>query len=229
MQGSRGPQAMLSAPRVVDGRLAVSTSYHHAPIQYATTRQATTSSSPLLSTRAQTRSDSYNYGQPSMTAVHPGCVLCGIVASAAAQSSGMGSAPESPISGSMSLSTPVRAATPDLQRGQRPTGPPTEPYAPPVPASASSRVINVGPHKVIYRDDIITVYPAEGKEALCPEGRHLIIVLNQHLTSVYSLVSTRAQQKASLASSTNAFLHSFPESRVTDKSRAPRTFPQSRT
>lgn len=189
MQGTLGPQSMSSAPRVIDGRLAVSTSFHTPPVQYATTRQASNSSAPLLSTRAQARSN--NYGPPVMAAVHPGCVLCGIVATAASHSSSVGSAPQSPISSSVSLSTPLRAATPDLQRGQRPTGPPTEPYAPPVPASASNRVINVGPHKVIYRDDLLTVYPAEGKEALCPEGRHLIIVLNQHLTSVYDLVSTR--------------------------------------
>lgn len=193
-----GPQTARSSSgsRVVDGRLAVSTSYHHAPVQYATTRQATSSSSPLLSTRAQARSD--NYGPPVMTAVHPGCVLCGIVASAASHSSSMSSAPQSPISPSISLSTPVRAATPDLQRGQRPNGPPIEPYAPPVPPGQSNRVINVGPHQVIYRDDFITVYPAEGKESLCPEGRHLIIILNQHLTNVYDLVSTRKMKSGGL-------------------------------
>lgn len=202
MQGTLGPQARSSSgSRVVDGRLAVHTSFHHAPVQYATTRQASSSSSPLLSTRAQARSD--NYGPPVMTAVHPGCVLCGIVASAASHSSSMGSAPQSPISPSVSLSTPVRAATPDLQRGQRPNGPPIEPYAPPVPPGQSNRVINVGPHQVIYRDDIITVYPAEGKESLCPEGRHLIIILNQHLTSVYDLVSTRKKLQCDFSRNTN--------------------------
>lgn len=123
-----------------------------------------------------------------MTATHPGCVLCGIVATAASQSSLSNSDPHSPTSSTTPLPTPVRAATPDLQRGQRPTGPPVEPYAPPVPASESSRVLNVSGHKVIYRDDIVTVYPAEGKEALCPDGRHLILVLNQHVTNVYNLV-----------------------------------------
>lgn len=47
----------------------------------------------------------------------------------------------------------------------------------------------IGNHRIIYRDDDVTIYPAEGKEALCRDGRHLIIVLNRHLSSVYDLVS----------------------------------------
>jgi hypothetical protein len=53
--------------------------------------------------------------------------------------------------------------------------------------------IIIGNHRIIYRDDDITIYPAEGKEALCADGRHLIVVLNRHLTSVYELVSRLRQ------------------------------------
>jgi hypothetical protein len=43
--------------------------------------------------------------------------------------------------------------------------------------------------EIIYSDEDITVYPAKGKESLCPDGKHLIVVLNRHLESVYDLVS----------------------------------------
>lgn len=41
----------------------------------------------------------------------------------------------------------------------------------------------------MYHDKDITVYKAEGKERLCQDGRHIIIVVNEHLQSVYEFVS----------------------------------------
>ncbi|GMK56705.1 hypothetical protein CspeluHIS016_0305450 [Cutaneotrichosporon spelunceum] len=94
----------------------------------------------------------------------------------------------------LALPTPVRAATPDLQRaspssqpfGARPASP--SPLASPrlVPRQPPPEII-IGNHRIIYRDADITVYPAEGKEALAADGRHLIVVFNRHLTSVYDL------------------------------------------
>jgi hypothetical protein len=44
------------------------------------------------------------------------------------------------------------------------------------------------PIEVVFRDNDITVYVAQDKERLCSGGRHLIIILNRHLESVYDLV-----------------------------------------
>jgi hypothetical protein len=48
--------------------------------------------------------------------------------------------------------------------------------------------MNVGGRDIVYHDDEITVYPAVGKERLCSDGRHLVVVLNRHIESVYDLV-----------------------------------------
>lgn len=161
--------------------------------------------SPLL--RMPSRHNSLNsttYDPPSP--IHAGCVLCGMVASAASQSMnpGITSSPTmSPMDSflPLPLPSPVRAATPDLQRGAG-AGPSSQPYGArsisPSPLAAPRLIprqpppeIIIGNHRIIYRDDDVTIYPAEGKEALCPDGRHLIVVLNRHLTSVYELVSRR--------------------------------------
>lgn len=47
----------------------------------------------------------------------------------------------------------------------------------------------VSGHRILYRDEDITVYPADEKQALCASGRHLIVVLNKHVTKVYDFVS----------------------------------------
>jgi hypothetical protein len=48
--------------------------------------------------------------------------------------------------------------------------------------------MNVGGRDILYHDEEITVYPAVGKERLCSDGRHLVVVVNRHLESVYDLV-----------------------------------------
>lgn len=51
------------------------------------------------------------------------------------------------------------------------------------------QTVKIGEREIVYRDQDITVFPAIGKERLCSDGRHLIIVMNQHVESVYNLVS----------------------------------------
>lgn len=41
----------------------------------------------------------------------------------------------------------------------------------------------------MYNDEEITIYRARGKERLTAEGKHLIVVMNRHVESVYDLVS----------------------------------------
>jgi hypothetical protein len=48
--------------------------------------------------------------------------------------------------------------------------------------------MNVGGREIVYHDEEITVYPAVGKERLCSEGRHLVVMVNRHIESVYDLV-----------------------------------------
>lgn len=68
-----------------------------------------------------------------------------------------------------------------------------QPFAAPMPGkvagSSRSAPLSTGGREIIFQDADITVYPAEGKEALCSDGKHLIIVINQHAESVYELVS----------------------------------------
>jgi hypothetical protein len=47
----------------------------------------------------------------------------------------------------------------------------------------------VAGREILYHDEDITVYPAIGKERLCGEGKHLIVVLNRHVERIYDLVS----------------------------------------
>jgi hypothetical protein len=104
-----------------------------------------------------------------MPPTHPGCVLCGLVASAASQSrssfESTGSGPGTPRPGSPILS-PREVTLPSM-----------------------GRTVRIGEREIVYRDQDITVFPAIGKERLCSDGRHLIVVMNQHVESVYQLVS----------------------------------------
>jgi hypothetical protein len=117
---------------------------------------------------------------PHVPPTHPGCVLCGLVASAASQSHSRSSISQSD-DGQSSTS---RSATPTLSPTTRET--PVRPSSPGFPDSG--RIVRIGEREIVYRDQDITVYPAVGKERLCSDGRHLIIVLNQHVESVYHLV-----------------------------------------
>jgi hypothetical protein len=117
---------------------------------------------------------------PSFTLpTHPGCVLCGLVASAASQSRS-------------SFDSTSGSGTP------RPGSPAFSPLAPghesdySTPVPGSRRTVRIGEREIVYRDQDITVFPAIGKERLCSDGRHLIIVMNQHVESVYNLVCRQA-------------------------------------
>lgn len=105
------------------------------------------------------------------TPIHPGCVLCGLVASAASQS-------RSSFDSSSGSGTPRAGSPIGSIRGEASST-----------APAVGRTVRIGEREIIYRDGEITVFPAIGKERLCSDGRHLIIVMNQHVESVYNLVS----------------------------------------
>ena len=60
------------------------------------------------------------------------------------------------------------------------------------PAGTSGYVnkpIAVSGREVVYLDEEITVYKANGKERLCAEGKHLMVVINRHVERIYDLVS----------------------------------------
>ncbi|TXT15571.1 hypothetical protein VHUM_00074 [Vanrija humicola] len=158
------------------------------------------SSAPLLRTSAPATTAS----APIYQTLHPGCVLCGIVATAGSQTHfssppryNNGSAPTSPIDTRIPLA-PARAASPDIYRPGTPDllrgGQPLRPAvpgsgSPPNGRSTVTQDVYVSGRHIIYRDDDITVFPADEADALCAGGRHLTIVLNRHLTSVYEFVS----------------------------------------
>ncbi|EAL23576.1 hypothetical protein CNBA2230 [Cryptococcus deneoformans B-3501A] len=118
---------------------------------------------------------------------HPGCVLCGLV-----RSCGSGSNPSSPVLSPQDSTTPLASSsrTPSLATSFADSGVPG-PYHHPFertqsPAPDGRRTGNrVGGREIVYHDKDITVYKAEGKERLCQGGRHIIIVVNEHLQSVY--------------------------------------------
>ncbi|OWZ81273.1 hypothetical protein C365_00245 [Cryptococcus neoformans Bt85] len=128
------------------------------------------SSAPLLHREAMT---------------HPGCVLCGLVRSC-------GSNPASPALSPQDSTTrlPSSSRTPSSAAGFADSSAPG-PYHHPFkrtqsPAPDGRRTGNrVGGREIVYHDKDITVYKAEGKERLCQDGRHIIIVVNEHLQSVY--------------------------------------------
>ncbi|ODN79840.1 hypothetical protein L202_03734 [Cryptococcus amylolentus CBS 6039] len=123
-----------------------------------------------------------NGNAPSALA-HPGCVLCGLVRSC-------GSNPPSPILSpqhdtslmASSSQTPITAGS----FSQSPYPLPFDRGGASSPSPDGRRTGNrVGGRDIVYGDKDITIYKAEGKERLCQDGRHLIIVVNEHLQSVY--------------------------------------------
>ncbi|KIS01196.1 hypothetical protein L804_01070 [Cryptococcus deuterogattii 2001/935-1] len=116
---------------------------------------------------------------------HPGCVLCGLVRSC-------GSNPSSPVLSPQGSTTPLPSSSwaPSLAAGFADSGAHL-PYHHPFertqsPAPDGRRTGNrVGGREIMYHDKDITVYKAEGNERLCQDGRHIIIVVNEHLQSVY--------------------------------------------
>ncbi|KAL0250523.1 hypothetical protein I308_102701 [Cryptococcus tetragattii IND107] len=116
---------------------------------------------------------------------HPGCVLCGLVRSC-------GSNPSSPALPPQGSTTPLPSSSraPSLAASFADSGAhlpyhhPFERTQSPAPEGwrTGSRV---GGREVVYHDKDITVYKAEGNERLCQDGRHIIVVVNEHLQSVY--------------------------------------------
>ncbi|WOO76606.1 uncharacterized protein LOC62_01G000233 [Vanrija pseudolonga] len=186
------PSSSSAAP-TFQGRLTVSP-------QQGLQRQPS-SSAPLLRTNAPVTAAS----APVYQTIHPGCVLCGIVATASSQTNFTSSPPRynssvptSPIDARIPLA-PARAASPDIYRPGTPDilrgGAPARPTVPGSGSptngrSSSTQDSYVSGRHIIYRDDDITVYPADDADALCGGGRHLTIVLNRHLTSVYQFGPT---------------------------------------
>lgn len=137
-------------------------------------RQVSPSNAPLLHSGAMT---------------HPGCVLCGLVRSC-------GSNPSSPALPPQGSTTPLPSSSraPSLAASFADSGAhlpyhhPFERTQSPAPEGwrTGSRV---GGREVVYHDKDITVYKAEGNERLCQDGRHIIVVVNEHLQSVYEFVS----------------------------------------
>jgi hypothetical protein len=131
---------------------------------------------------------------------HPGCVLCSLVVSASSLPSPRTSTsarlhPHPAADGgdtSAESPTPTPTAATTIlaaQSGPR-SGPSASASAQAYDASESSsgETMNVGGREIVYHDEEITVYPAVGKERLCSEGRHLVVMVNRHIESVYDLV-----------------------------------------
>ncbi|WVQ72553.1 hypothetical protein IAR50_002110 [Cryptococcus sp. DSM 104548] len=118
-----------------------------------------------------------NGNAPSALA-HPGCVLCGLVRSCTSN-------PPSPILSARHDTSP--AQTPTTAGSFPPSYPlPYDRGGASSPSPDGRRTGNrVGGREIVYGDKDITIYKAEGKERLCQDGRHLIIVVNEHLQSVY--------------------------------------------
>ena len=143
--------------------------------------------SPTTPTQNRPYPSSSSIPAPSTIARHPGCVLCSLVASA-----------------SFSLvqpeTTPSEYPEPSSELpGMFRTALTAEQYPQPRPSDLSppegGKAMVLG-REILYHDKDITIYPARGKERLCTGGRHLMVVVNRHLESVYDLVSPRASTSA---------------------------------
>lgn len=171
------------------------------------------SSRPLLSPSVPSTSLSPS---PSRLYLHPGCVLCSVV-SAAAQAQAQSrtqlsnpahlSQPGSSHANAQSIHSlsdgtpsPSPTATTFLQgqSSRSRAAPYPQPFA---PSSSSSGVFpeqeigstgaaafQAAGREIVYHDRELTVYLASGKERLCPDGRHLVMVMNRHVERVYDLV-----------------------------------------
>ena len=147
--------------------------------------------SPRLPLLPETQMPSPSFVKPT----HPGCVLCGLVASAAGQSRTSFSQSDDGL-GSTGANTPVAASptmSPVVSERQSSSAFLRTSYPTPGPSTRAGpslgQTVKIGEREIVYRDQDITVFPAIGKERLCSDGRHLIIVMNQHVESVYNLVS----------------------------------------
>lgn len=154
--------------------------------------------------------------------MHAGCVLCGLVASAqAAFASGSSDATASRTQGGSHAfdTSAVPSSRPEDQAVASASSSPVpqaypypQPFSPDPQSSftglgvsstsgatmtkGNSRGVRVEGRDVIYGDEDITVYAAEGREALRQDGGHLIIVVNRHMESVNEMVSAGPRRDA---------------------------------
>ncbi|ORY34079.1 hypothetical protein BCR39DRAFT_518376 [Naematelia encephala] len=165
---------MSASPSSASASASSSRTALPAPIQEpAGSRRASSSSSNLLLRPTSSSRPTYHS--------HPGCTLCSIVSSAASHDE----QGPSPRTTSTFLPHPL-----DTEPSPQ-TGLPT--YSSPfererdVPASQERTPTQPGGREVLYKDEDITVVRATGKERLVDGGRHLLVIINKHLESVYDL------------------------------------------
>ncbi|WVR06982.1 hypothetical protein IAU60_004019 [Kwoniella sp. DSM 27419] len=150
-----------------DARLAYVQSTHR-PGSY----QAQAGSSSLPELRNEPSASSAPLLQPPPG--HPGCVLCSLVASTSTR---RGSRTVSP------------GHSPSVTNTLLPRPASADPYSQPFEAGPSSPITSASSSgkEVVFQDSELTIYKAEGKEKLCSGGKHLIVVINKHVESVYEL------------------------------------------
>lgn len=159
---------------------------HPAPVAQSSSYlgAASSSSRPLLPSRTSAASPIPSYHR------HPGCVLCSLIIAAEEFGDAI-LAPAAPRTSGLAVESPgERSASPSqdsfLAKGKARYSQPHDPYAPPENGGAAR--VNVHGKEILYQDQEILVYLAEGKERLCNDGRHLVIVPKRHVTGVYELV-----------------------------------------
>nr|ODN88297.1 hypothetical protein L203_02906 [Cryptococcus depauperatus CBS 7841] len=171
-------------------------------------------------------SGNVEYGHPSASSdslvqnpaasTHPGCVLCGLVRSCQGSSSSPTpssqdpySTPHTPMTASPTTETSL---TDDGTILQSPHCHPFEPRSPsqaPIPVPSGRRGgRRVGGRDIIYHDKDITVYRAENNERLCDGNKHIIIVVNEHLQSVYEFGASDIPLLSHILDTATQILHS---------------------
>ncbi|ORX36737.1 hypothetical protein BD324DRAFT_626988 [Kockovaella imperatae] len=120
---------------------------------------------------------------------HPGCTLCSLIVSLpsdpldprtsssreSSEEAGEGGATAGPSRPNRFLSAGMMDSSEGPDSLRRSSS-----------LDSTGRLVIGGKH-VLYFDQDITVYVAAGKERLCAEGKHLVVVLNRHVESVYDL------------------------------------------
>lgn len=172
------------------------------------------SSRPLLSHTPSRSALGSGTSLPKGYPMHAGCVLCSLVASAqAAFASSSSNASGSQPQGSSHDPYSAAVQSPQLGNEAEAFSPSSTPNVHPYPqpfspdpqssfaqfgenstsgaamAKGKGRGVRVEGRDVLYGDEDITVYAAEGKEALRQDGGQLIIVVNRHMESVNEMVS----------------------------------------
>ncbi|OCF40344.1 hypothetical protein I317_05846 [Kwoniella heveanensis CBS 569] len=188
-----------------DSRLASITRYSHAHTRSGLSQQSQSSSSSAVpmhidfqnqsqpsSSYAQTRPQrqSSTASQPMYPSIsHPGCVLCSLVSSArVSYSAGISRSPApSPSTATSLLPNVGPGGSGGADPYPQPFGRRSSSFAPSATGGNGMGSVDTGGKEVVFQDGNITIYRAEGKERLCSGGKHLIVVINRHLESVYGL------------------------------------------